>query len=63
MAITPINDRCPLQTECERKRCEFLHHERDCPYYHSNARPGAEIEDQGETQETDWESSALAELE
>ena len=63
MAITPMNDRCPLQREGERKRCECLHHERDCPYYHSNARPGAEIEDQGETQETDWESSALAELE
>lgn len=63
MAITPINDRCPLQTECEKKRCEYLHHERDCPYYHSNARPGAEIEDQNEAQEADWEAHALAELE
>lgn len=61
--ITPINDRCPLQTECEKKRCEYLHNERDCPYYHSNARPGAEIEDQEGSREADWEARALAELE
>ena len=33
------NDRCPLQAECEKK-CEYIHRELDCPYYHVNARPG-----------------------
>lgn len=64
--ITPINARCPLQTECERKRCEYLHHERDCQYYLGNARPGAEIADQEaipeETGTADWEKRVLAEL-
>ena len=46
--MKPINDRCPLQTECERRNCEFKNHELDCIYYHSNARPGYVIEDQEE---------------
>lgn len=41
-----INDRCPLQAECERKKCEFKNRELDCTYYHANARPGYEIADQ-----------------
>ena len=43
-----INDRCPLQAECERRKCEFKNHELDCIYYHSNSRPGYEIADQEE---------------
>lgn len=43
-----INDRCPLQAECERRKCEFKNHELDCTYYHANARPGYEIADQEE---------------
>ena len=41
-----INDRCPLQSECERRKCEFRDHELDCSYYHANSRPGYEIADQ-----------------
>lgn len=44
--MNPINDRCPLQGECERKKCEFKNRELECAYYHSNARPGYEIADQ-----------------
>ena len=44
--MKPINDRCPLQGECERKKCEFKNRELECAYYHSNARPGYEIADQ-----------------
>lgn len=40
-----LNDRCPLQGECE-KSCAFAGHELDCDYYHSFARPGYEIDDQ-----------------
>ena len=41
-----INDRCPLQSECERKKCDFLFNEAKCPYYYANIRDGAEIEGQ-----------------
>lgn len=51
-----INGRCPLQFECERKSCKFQHHERDCAYYQGNARPGAEIEDQAQAMEAEWEA-------
>lgn len=42
----PINDRCPLQDECERKKCEFIRTELECPYYSANAREGCYIYDQ-----------------
>ena len=41
-----INNRCPLQSECERKKCEFLFKEAKCPYYAANVRPDYEIEGQ-----------------
>lgn len=40
-----INDRCPLQVECERT-CKFKMNEAECDYYIANARPGYEIDDQ-----------------
>ena len=40
-----INDRCPLQVECERT-CKFKMNEAECDYYIANARPGYEIADQ-----------------
>ena len=40
-----INDRCPLQVECERKRCDFIHTEMECPYYSANARKDYYIDD------------------
>ena len=43
-----INDRCPLQVECERKRCDFIHTELECPYYSANARKDYYIDDQEE---------------
>lgn len=39
-----INERCPLSTECERKKCEYRFKEYDCSYYSANARPGEGIE-------------------
>lgn len=44
----PINDRCPLQIECERKKCDFIHTELECPYYSANARKDYYIDDQEE---------------
>lgn len=41
-----INDRCPLQDECGRKKCEFKLKEATCEYYAANSRPGFEIEGQ-----------------
>ena len=41
-----INDRCPLQVECERKKCEYVRNELACPYYSANAREGYYIYDQ-----------------
>ena len=58
----PINDRCPLQVECEQKRCDYKFREKECGYYSANARPGAEIEDQAEARDADWEEKALASL-
>lgn len=43
-----INDRCPLQVECERKKCDFIRTELECPYYSANAREGYHIYDQEE---------------
>lgn len=54
--MSTINDRCPLQSECGRKSCKHQHHERDCSYYQGNARPGAEIQDQVEAMEAEWEA-------
>lgn len=51
-----INDRCPLQSECGQKKCEHKFCERDCSYYQGNARPGAEIEDQAQAMEAEWEA-------
>lgn len=39
------NERCPLQSECERK-CAYIHREGECDYYIGNNRPGCEIPDQ-----------------
>lgn len=44
-----INDRCPLQSECERKKCDFLFNEAKCPYYYANINPDSEIEGQSST--------------
>lgn len=44
-----INDRCPLQSECERKKCDFLFKEAKCPYYYANINPDSEIECQSTT--------------
>ena len=55
-----INDRCPLQSECGRKKCEHKFCERDCSYYQGNARPGAEIEDQTKAMEDEWEAQMEA---
>ena len=59
----PINDRCPLQSECKQKRCDYKFREQECGYYASNNRPGAEIEDQTKARDEDWEEKALASLE
>lgn len=52
-----INGRCPLQSECGRKKCKYEFHERDCRYYQGNARPGAEIENETEAMEAEWEAA------
>lgn len=44
------NERCPLQAECER-RCGFYGREKECDYYHGNARPGAMIDEELTTTE------------
>ena len=54
--IKVINDRCSLQGECGRKKCEHKFCERECSYYQGNARPGAEIEDQPQAMEAEWEA-------
>ena len=52
------NERCPLQAECERK-CKFVNNELACDYYHANARPGYDIDDQEAKRysgsETNWD--------
>lgn len=45
-----LNERCPLQNECERV-CKFEKQEHNCEYYRANSRPGYEIDDQ-ETRES-----------
>ena len=49
-----INDRCPLQVECERKKCDFIRKELECPYYSANAREGYYIDDQEEARERQY---------
>ena len=49
-----INDRCPLQVECERKKCDFIHTELECPYYSANAREDYYIDDQEEIRERQY---------
>lgn len=62
-----INDRCPLQIECERKKCEFVNKELECPYYSANAREGYYIEDQEKIRNRQfrehWEHDTVAFLE
>lgn len=48
MAKKIINERCPLATECERTKCEFINHELDCAYYLSNGWGESSIPDQEE---------------
>lgn len=48
MAKKELNSRCPLQAECERKKCEFILKELECPYYSANSREGYYIDDQEE---------------
>ena len=40
MAKKVLNERCPLQAECERKTCEYVRKELECPYYSANDREG-----------------------
>lgn len=47
------NERCPLQEECEKK-CTYMKHELDCPYYNANARGDLVIDDQEERRERMW---------
>lgn len=55
------NERCPLQTECEKK-CTFMGHELDCPYYNANAREDLTIPDQEERRERMWRQQEEAEI-
>lgn len=57
-----INDRCPLQSECGQKHCDYKSRERECSYYYGNARPGAQIEDQEKAMDAEWEAEVLASL-
>lgn len=50
------NDRCPLQSECERT-CNAAGHERDCDYYRANCLPGMDIP--GQEVNTDGEPPYL----
>ena len=49
MSVIPssngINERCPLQAQCERQ-CSYRGHEKDCPYYTENASGDYIIQDQ-----------------
>ena len=58
MAKKPINERCPLQSECGRKKCEFQFHESKCNYYIGNSRPGYEIPDQENEPSSIWDDAA-----
>ena len=46
-AMKKLNDRCPLQQECERT-CKVIGHERDCDYYVNNRYCSEGIPDQDE---------------
>ena len=46
-AMKKLNDRCPLQQECERT-CQVVGHERDCDYYVNNRYCTEGIPDQDE---------------
>ena len=46
-AMKKLNDRCPLQQECERT-CQVIGHERDCDYYVNNRYCTEGIPDQDE---------------
>lgn len=46
-AMKKMNDRCPLQQECERT-CKVIGHERDCDYYVNNRYGTDGIPDQDE---------------
>lgn len=52
-----INERCPLQSECGRKKCEFQFHEAKCNYYIGNSRPGYEIPDQETADTSIWDDA------
>lgn len=54
MAKKAINERCPLHVECERKKCEHIGHELECPYYEANAREELIIEDQEAIRRERW---------
>lgn len=56
-----LNERCPLQGECE-KVCKFTYRERECAYYQGNSRPGLEIPDQSEASSPDSDDQLLAAL-
>lgn len=67
-AMKKLNDRCPLQQECERT-CKVIGHERDCDYYVNNRYSTGGIPDQDELlteeelrQEREWEERYLASL-
>ena len=53
-----INERCPLQSECGRKKCEFKFKEAECNYYIGNSRPGYEIPDQEKSDTSIWDDAA-----
>ena len=66
MAKKVLNERCPLSTECERKKCEHIGRELDCDYYHANARDELVIEDQERLCEERWrqlEEQEMADME
>lgn len=48
MAKKVLNERCPLQVECERNTCEYVYKELECPYYSANSREDYYIYDQKE---------------
>lgn len=55
------NERCPLQEECEKK-CTYMKHELDCPYYNANARGDLIIDDQEQRREEIWHREKLEEI-
>lgn len=54
--MNKFNTRCPLQSECGQKKCKFHRCELNCAYYHANARPGFEIEDQEQARQAEWDA-------